>query len=98
MRKAKCAGYLFQNKAATTAGLMDNAIQAVQMDLRTGKQHAQEAEDPYYSMIRDIWTATDAELDEVKTICSLSKFIYFNGLFGEGTEVLTPLKMYACTE
>lgn len=51
MKKAKCAGYIFQNKAATTAGLMDNAVQAVEMDLRRGKQHAQEAADPHYSMI-----------------------------------------------
>jgi hypothetical protein len=61
MKKAKCAGYLFQNKAATTAGLMDNTVQAVEMDLRTGKQHAQEAADSHYSMIRDMWRATDTE-------------------------------------
>jgi hypothetical protein len=38
MKKAKCAGYLFTNKAATTAGPIDNAVQAVEMDLSTGKQ------------------------------------------------------------
>jgi hypothetical protein len=32
--------------------------------LRTGKQHAQEAADSHYSMIRDMWRATDTEWSE----------------------------------
>jgi hypothetical protein len=41
VRKAKRAGYLFKNEAATTAGLIDDAVQAVEMSTGFSIEHAQ---------------------------------------------------------
>jgi hypothetical protein len=79
VRRAKRLGYLFKNEAATTAGLIDDAVQAVEIATGSSTEHAQNA----------------AELDTVKTIYSSSKFIYLNRFLCEGSEVLTPMKVYA---
>jgi hypothetical protein len=48
VRKPKRAGYLFKNKAATTAGLIDDAVQAVENTARFTKEHAQEAANEHF--------------------------------------------------
>jgi hypothetical protein len=95
VRKAKRAGYLFKNEAATTAGLMDDAVQAVEITTGSTMEHAQKAVDEHFRNTKEIWSGLAAELDIVKTIYSSSKFIYLNRFFCEGSEVMTPLKVYA---
>jgi hypothetical protein len=95
VRKAKRAGYLFKNEAATTAGLIDDAVQAVEMASGSSKEHAQKAANAHFETTKETWSGLAAELDTVKTIYSSSKFIYLNRFFCEGSEVITPLKIYA---
>jgi hypothetical protein len=95
VRKAKRAGYLFKNEAATTAGLIDDAVQAVEMSKDATIEHAQEAANDHFKTTKQVWKDLAAELDEVKTIYSSTKFIYLNRFFCEGSEVLTPMKVFA---
>lgn len=95
VRKAKRAGYLFKSEAATTAGLIDDAVQAIEMAKNTPKEHAQDAANAHYETTCETWKLLAAELDVVKTIYSSSKFIYLNRFFCEASEVLTPLKIFA---
>jgi hypothetical protein len=95
VRKAKRAGYLFKTDAATTAGLIDDGVQAVEITTGSTVERAQKAANEHFETTRDTWSKLAAELDVVKTIYSSSKFIYLNRLFCEGSEVLTPLKIYA---
>jgi hypothetical protein len=95
VRRAKRAGYLFKNEAATTAGLIDDAVQAVEMAEGSTIEHAQKAADEHFETTSEVWYKLAAELDVVKTIYSSSKFIYLNRFFCEGSEVLTALKVYS---
>jgi hypothetical protein len=95
VRKAKRAGYLFKNEAATTAGLTDDAVQAVEITSGSTMGHAQKAANENFKTTEEVWSGLAAELDIVKTIYSSSRFIYLNTFFCEGSEVLTPMKVYA---
>jgi hypothetical protein len=95
VRKAKRAGYLFKNEAATTAGLIDDAVQAVELSKNATLEHAQQAADDHYETTKQVWRDLAAELDEINTIYSSTKFIYLNRFFCEGSEVLTPMKVFA---
>lgn len=95
VRKAKRAGYLFKSEAATTAGLIDDAVQAIEIAKGTTLEHSQDAADAHYNTTCETWKLLAAELDMVKTIYSSSKFIYLIRFFCEGSEVLTPMKIYA---
>jgi hypothetical protein len=95
VRKAKRAGYLFKNEAATTAGLIDEAVQAVEVTTESTMEHAQKAANEHFKTTKEVWSGLAAELDIVKTIYSSSKFVYLNRFFREHSKVLTPMKVYA---
>ncbi|PNF41068.1 hypothetical protein B7P43_G06243 [Cryptotermes secundus] len=71
VRKAKRAVYLFKGEAATTAGLIDDAVQAVEITVGSTLEHAQNAADCHFDTTRRIWDELGAELDVVKTIYSI---------------------------
>lgn len=93
VRVAKRQGFLLKNEGATTAGLIDDAVQAVEL----GKdiEHAQQATDAHFRITCDTWSGLSAEISKEKTLVSSVKFIYLNKLFCEGSEVLTPMKVFA---
>jgi hypothetical protein len=66
--KAKRAVYLFKGEAATTAGLIDDAVQAVEMTVGSTLERAQNAADCHFDTTRRVWDELGAELDVVKTI------------------------------
>jgi hypothetical protein len=61
VRKAKRAGYLFKNEAATTAGLIDDAVQAVEMTPGSTLEHAQKAADEHFNITKEVWKNLAAE-------------------------------------
>nr|AXA52552.1 putative RdRp-complex [Linepithema humile qinvirus-like virus 1] len=96
--KAKSAGWLLSSEAANTAGLMDDAVQAVELDPSSSIEHQQRAADSHFATTAETWKSLGAELDVVKTIYSSSKFMYLNRFFCEGSEVLTPMKIFASAD
>lgn len=82
-------------EAASTAGLIDNAVQAVELDPESTQEHQQKAADSHFRITAETWKSLGAEFDIVKTIFSSSKFIYLNRFFCEGSEVFTPMKIFA---
>jgi len=95
VRKAKRAGLLLSSEAASTAGLTDDAVQAVELDPESTLEHQQRTADSHFRITAETWKSLGAELDTVKTIFSSSKFIYLNRFFCEGSEVFTPMKIFA---
>lgn len=95
VRKAKRAGLLLKTKAASTAGLIDDAVQAVELDPDATVEHQQRAADHHFATTAETWKSLGAELNVVKTIYSSSKFIYLNRYFCKGSEVFTPMKVFA---
>lgn len=71
VRRDKSPGVLVSNEATTTAGLIDDAVQAAEIDKPQGKDHAQKAADIHL------------RLDNVKTIYSTCKFTYLNRIHWE---------------
>jgi hypothetical protein len=91
--ESKRKGALLSSEAANTAGLIDDAVQAV--ELQGDLDHMQAAADTHFLTTTETWNAAGAKIDTVKTIYSTIKFIYLNRFFCQGSEVLTPMKIYA---
>lgn len=95
VRKAKRAGLLLKSEGASTAGLIDDAVQAVELDPESSAEHQQAAADSHFATTAKTWSALGAELDVVKTLYSSCKSIYLNRFFCEGSEVVIPMKIFA---
>lgn len=95
VRRARRLGLLLRSEGANTAGLIDDAVQAVEFDKNAGVEHAQHAADSHFRITAETWVGVAAELDEVKTLTSSCKFIFLNRFFCQGSEVFTPLKIFA---
>nr|QMP82146.1 RNA-dependent RNA polymerase [Collembolan qin-related virus OKIAV112] len=95
VRKGKEAKYLPEQTRATTAGLIDDAVQSFSLPDGTTKAFAQNAANKHYETTRETWGKLGASLSESKTIYSSIKFIYLNRFFCEGSEVLVDMKTFS---
>ncbi|APG78069.1 RNA-dependent RNA polymerase [Hubei qinvirus-like virus 1] len=95
VRAGKRAGYLDEEDVATTAGLIDDAMQGLEFKEGTTVERAQNAADRHFETTCRMWKGLAAEIDQVKTLYSSIKVIFLNRLYCEGAEVLTPMKVYA---
>ena len=93
MRMAKLKGILVKDDVAITAGLIDDAVQAIELHGTIEQQ--QQAADVHFDTTCKIWSELAAEIDFVKTIYSSIKFIFLNRFFCEGSEVFIPCKVFA---
>ncbi|APG78075.1 RNA-dependent RNA polymerase [Wuhan insect virus 15] len=93
VREAKRMGYLKGEEGAITAGLIDDAVQAV--ELVGTPEEQQRAADEHFKTTERVWSQMAAKIDTVKTLYSSIKFIFLNRFFCEGSEVHCPMKVYA---
>ena len=95
VREARTLGLLGKGGYVRTAALIDDAIQAIFMSKDTNFEDAQSLADRQFDITANVWRKLGDELDNVKTMVSDTAFVYLNRFFCEGTEVLTPMKVYA---
>ena len=95
VREARKLGLLGKGGYVRTAALIDDAIQAIFMAKETTLKDAQRLADQQFDITATVWKKLGAELDDVKTMISDNAFVYLNRFFCEGTEVLTPMKVYS---
>ena len=95
VREARKLGLLGKGGYVRTAALIDDAIQAIFMPRDTTFKSGQKLADHQFDITANVWKKLGAELDDVKTMVSDTAFVYLNRFFCEGTEVLTPMKVYS---
>lgn len=95
VRMARKEGFLLKSEGAHTAGLIDDAVQAVVLDESKRTEHCQAAADHHYKISSKTWKEASTKIDLIKTVYACQKFIFLNRLFYKGSEVLCPMKVYA---
>lgn len=95
VRVAKREGYLRDDEGAITAGLIDDAVQSIELSSKKSLEEQQISAQKHFQTTCKIWGTCAAKIDSIKTLYSSCKFIYLNRFFCEGAEVLTPLKVFA---
>jgi len=95
VRVAKEKHLLREHEGARTAAMIDDAVQALVFDSDTTDDRLQTIVDQHYDTTFTVWANVGAELDKHKTMYSTHSFIYLNRFNCEGSEVLTPAKIFA---
>lgn len=95
LKVAKEQGFMGDGESSITAGLIDDAVQAIVMAKDRTPEEKQIMADRHFQTTCDTWQGAAAKIDEVKTMYSTIKFIFLNRLFCEGSEVVQPAKIYA---
>lgn len=93
VRESKRNKILSDREGAITAGLIDDAVQAI--ELCGNLEERQNAADGHFATTVAVWAGAGAEIDAVKTLYSSVKFVFLNRMFCEGSEVLVPMKVFA---
>lgn len=95
IREGKRAGIFRNDETAYGLCLIDDGVIALQLSDTRDSNSIDQVCNAFVEQVKKVYKSIGFIIDPVKTICSNIKFTFLNRIFMHGTEVMTPMKIFA---